>query len=104
MDLGLESLHAAVDQGLGLIPGGMTWFDVGILPGSGRTSPSAMYSCDQHSTPRLSRPQSADSSETKTDSTRFQMRECLKSRLWWQRFLGRLLRLRDILRRRKADA
>jgi hypothetical protein len=101
MDLGLESLHAAVDQGLGLIPGGMTWFDVGIpFPGSGRASPS-VYSCDQHSTPRLSRPQSADPSETKTDSTRFQMRERLKSRLWWQRFLGRLLCLRDMLRRRK---
>ncbi|KAJ7883834.1 hypothetical protein B0H14DRAFT_1409696 [Mycena olivaceomarginata] len=26
LGLGLESLYAAVDQGLGLIPGGMTWF------------------------------------------------------------------------------
>ncbi|KAJ7801235.1 hypothetical protein B0H14DRAFT_1680917 [Mycena olivaceomarginata] len=55
MDLGLEPLHAAVDQGLGLIPGGMTWFDAGILPGSGRASPS-VYSCDQHSTPSLNPP------------------------------------------------
>ncbi|KAJ7708483.1 hypothetical protein B0H14DRAFT_3642827 [Mycena olivaceomarginata] len=96
MDLELESLHAAVDQGLGLIPGGLTWFDVGILPSSGRASPS-VYSCDQHSTPRLSRPQSADPSEMTTDSTRFQMRERLKSRLWWQCF-------RDMLLRRKTEA
>ncbi|KAJ7318686.1 hypothetical protein DFH08DRAFT_891674 [Mycena albidolilacea] len=76
LDLGLESLHTAVDQGLGLSPGGVTWFDVGILPGSGRASPS-VYSCDQHSTPHLSRPQSADPSEMKTDSTRGSASNCV---------------------------
>ncbi|KAJ6471802.1 hypothetical protein C8R47DRAFT_1297188, partial [Mycena vitilis] len=97
MDLGLESLHAAVDQGLGLIPGGMTWFDVGILPGSGRASPS-VYSCDQPSTPRVSRPQSVDPSET-----RFPLRDRVQSHLWWQRFLSRLKDFREMLRRRKAQ-
>ncbi|KAJ6489007.1 hypothetical protein C8R45DRAFT_250200 [Mycena sanguinolenta] len=102
IDLGLESLNAAVDRGLGLIPGGMTWFDVGILPGSGRASPS-VYSCDQVSTPRLSRPHSVDPSETRTE-TRFPMRERLTSHLWWQRFLGRLQHFRDMLRRRRTAA
>ncbi|KAJ7452841.1 hypothetical protein FB451DRAFT_1282224 [Mycena latifolia] len=98
MDLGLESLNAAVDQGLGLIPGGMTWFDVGILPGSGRASPS-IYSCDQPSTPRISRPRSVEPSETETER-RFQPRERFKSHLWWQRFLDRLRLLQALLLRR----
>ncbi|KAJ6523854.1 hypothetical protein B0H19DRAFT_1201026 [Mycena capillaripes] len=97
MDLGLESLHAAVDQGLGLIPGGMTWFDVGILPSSGRASPS-VYSCDQSSTPRISRPQSTDLAASET---RFPLQERLKSHLWWQRFWGRLRRFREMLSRRR---
>jgi hypothetical protein len=101
MDLGLETLHAAVDQGLGLIPGGMTWFDVGILPGSGRASPS-VYSCDQPSTPRISRPQSVDPSETRTEA-RFALRERLETHLWWRRFLSRLRRLREILRRHRNE-
>ncbi|KAF7334995.1 hypothetical protein MVEN_02249700 [Mycena venus] len=100
LDSGLESLNTAVDQGLGLIPGGMTWFDVGIIPGSGRDSPS-VYSCDQPpSTLRISRPHSADPSE----SARFPLRERIpstSSRLWWQRFLGRLRRLREKLRRHR---
>ncbi|KAF8177927.1 hypothetical protein K438DRAFT_1769769 [Mycena galopus ATCC 62051] len=102
IDLGLESLHAAVDQGLGLIPGGMTWFDVGILPGSGRVSPS-VYSCDQPSTPQISRSQSVDPSETKTD-TGFALRDRHTSHLWWQRFLGRLRLFRDMLRRRRTSS
>ncbi|KAJ7494858.1 hypothetical protein B0H11DRAFT_920191 [Mycena galericulata] len=101
VDLGLESLSAAVDQGLGLIPGGMTWFDVGILPGSGRASPS-VYSCDQLSTPRISRPQSVDPSEARSEA-RFPLRERLKSHLWWRRFLDRLRLLRTIVLRRRTD-
>ncbi|KAJ7119252.1 hypothetical protein C8R43DRAFT_901117, partial [Mycena crocata] len=101
-DLGMESLNAAVDQGLGLIPGGMTWFDVGILPGSGRVSPS-IYSCDQPSTPRISRPQSVNPSETKTEA-RFPLRERLDSHhMWWQRFLNRLRRLQAIVLRRRRS-
>ncbi|KAJ7278346.1 hypothetical protein C8J57DRAFT_1176263 [Mycena rebaudengoi] len=99
VDLGMESLNAAVDQGLGLIPGGMTWFDVGILPGSGRASPS-VYSCDQPSTPYISRPQSIGPSETKTE-TRFPLRNKLRSQLWWQRILDRLRRIQTILRGRR---
>ncbi|KAJ7716908.1 hypothetical protein DFH07DRAFT_1013238 [Mycena maculata] len=102
MDLGMESLHAAVDQGLGLIPGGMTWFDVGILPGSGRASPS-VYSCDQPSTPHISRPQSVDPSEARSE-TRFPLRERFKSHLWWRRFLTRLRHLRAILLRRRHQS
>ncbi|KAJ7240151.1 hypothetical protein B0H12DRAFT_1221783 [Mycena haematopus] len=105
MDLGLESLNAAVDQGLGLIPGGMTWFDVGILPGlgsaSGRASSPSVYSCDQVSlsTPRISRPHSVDPSEA-----RFSIKERVASGLWWRRFVGRLRLFRDMLRRRRTDA
>ncbi|KAJ6546014.1 hypothetical protein DFH09DRAFT_989881 [Mycena vulgaris] len=101
MDLGMESLNAAVDQGLGLIPGGMTWFDVGILPGSGRASPS-VYSCDQPSTPRISRPRSVEPSETETE-TKFPLRERFKSHLWWRRFLNRLRRLQALLRHPRTD-
>ncbi|KAJ7662856.1 hypothetical protein B0H17DRAFT_1257678 [Mycena rosella] len=104
MDLGLESLNAAVDQGLGLIPGGMTWFDVGILPSSGRASPS-VYSCDQPSTPQISRPRSVNQSYTEAEM-RFPLRERFQSRLWWQRFLNRLRRLRAsliMLRRRRSE-
>ncbi|KAJ7914667.1 hypothetical protein B0H13DRAFT_1611277, partial [Mycena leptocephala] len=101
-EMGLESLYAAVDQGLGLIPGVMTRFDVGILPGSGRASPS-VYSCDQPSTPRISRPQSVDPSET--TEARFPLRERILSHLWRQRFLNRLRRLQAImLWRRRIEA
>ncbi|KAJ7106937.1 hypothetical protein C8R44DRAFT_885627 [Mycena epipterygia] len=101
MDLGLESLNAAVDQGLGLIPGGMTWFDVGILPGSGRASPS-VYSCDQPSTPRISRPRSVNMFEPEIDA-RVPLRYRFQTRLWWQRFLNRLRRLQAMLRRRRSE-
>ncbi|KAJ7082643.1 hypothetical protein B0H15DRAFT_932598 [Mycena belliarum] len=102
MDLGMESLHAAVDQGLGLVPGGMTWFDVGILPGTGpgRGSPS-FYSCDQPSTPQVSRPRSVsvDGSATETE-----VRGRLRSHLWWRRLLDRLRHIQAIMLRRGTKA
>ncbi|KAJ6617283.1 hypothetical protein B0H10DRAFT_1948514 [Mycena sp. CBHHK59/15] len=92
-DLGLSSLSATVDQGLGLglIPGGMTWFDVGILPAVASRSSVSVYSCDEHTaTPHVgSRPHSVAPSEGKTP-----LREKIRSQLWWRRFLSRLRQIR----------
>ncbi|KAJ7183784.1 hypothetical protein C8R46DRAFT_1186690 [Mycena filopes] len=101
-DLGLESLHAAVDQGLGLVPGGMTWFNVGILPGAAASAPS-VYSCDNE--PEPSTPRSRSRTHSLSDAgARVPLRARLRrSGAWWGRFVARLRALRAILRRHRQE-
>ncbi|KAK6987562.1 hypothetical protein R3P38DRAFT_332829 [Favolaschia claudopus] len=103
-----DSMHAAVNQGLGLIPGGMTWFDVGLLPGPTRDCDTpSVYSCDQQeqiqSAQHIVRPHSglAQSEVDLRERTTTTTRDGVRSTLWWKRFWSRLRRLRDMLRRRR---
>jgi hypothetical protein len=98
MDLGLD---AALDLGLGL-GRGMNWFELGVLPGSGRASPS-VYSSPPP-TPHISPSPSEDGSETGSTSTKAEVNPEVElksgSQPWWQKALKRLLRVRRLFRSR----
>ncbi|KAG6843653.1 hypothetical protein H0H87_001962 [Tephrocybe sp. NHM501043] len=100
LDTGLEidlDIDGALDLGLGYNHRGMNWFDLGMLPASGRESPS-VYSSHAPS-PRASRPptvtatpqknRSAASIKVDTEnSLSLQMKS--PSPVWWRRVLHRL--------------
>jgi hypothetical protein len=92
MDLGINQ---ALDLGLGT-HGGMNWFDLGLLPTTGRESPS-VYSSVLH-TPQASRPPSVSASEHRSmTSTKAEPNVVLElksvSRPWWRKMLERLRRI-----------
>lgn len=95
MDLGINE---ALDLGLGT-RGGMNWFALGLLPASGRESPSVYSSAIQ--TPPASRPPSVSASEHRsTTSTKagpngvFQFKSAFQP--WWKKILGKLKNTRFI--------
>lgn len=102
LDTGLEidlGINQALDLGLGT-HGGMNWFDLGLLPDSGRESPSVYSSA--LNTPHASRPPSASGSDHRsTTSTKAEPNVVLEmksvSRPWWRKMLERLRRIPLIL-------
>ncbi|KAG5642374.1 hypothetical protein DXG03_002949 [Asterophora parasitica] len=100
MNLGID---AALDLGLGY-RGGMNWFDLGMLPASGRESPS-VYSSHPPSpcpSPPLSRAPSVTPLDNRsTTSIKVGQHASLESKtgsqVWWRKFLRRLKRVHVLL-------
>lgn len=99
LDTGLEmdlDINKALDLGLGM-RGGTNWFDLGLLPITGRESPSSVYSSALQ-TPQASRPPSITASDhqsmTSTKAEPIVVVEFKSaSRPWWRKMLSRLRRV-----------
>ncbi|KAG6871804.1 hypothetical protein C0995_016360 [Termitomyces sp. Mi166 len=97
IDLGIDG---ALDLGLGY-RGGMNWFNLGMLPGSGRASPS-VYSSQAPTSPQPSRPPSVtvtpqDNRSTASIKVGGDTRQSIQTKstkssspVWWRRILHRL--------------
>ncbi|RDB26071.1 hypothetical protein Hypma_006154 [Hypsizygus marmoreus] len=97
MDLDIDT---ALDLALGY-RGGMNWFEVGMLPESGRASPSSVYSSHPPSL-RPSPPPSVSASDNRSPtSTKAEpdRRVEVKSgaQVWWRRILRRLRKAHFLL-------
>ncbi|TFK72409.1 hypothetical protein BDN72DRAFT_324445 [Pluteus cervinus] len=98
MDLGLDH---ALDLGLGL-HGGMNWFNLGLIPDSGRDTPSVYSS--QPPSPQTSPPPSVHALDRRSiGSVKTEPHGRTESKLststaWWRRIFRRLRHVRKLIR------